>query len=62
MTFVGNVICQHFLPMYSLSLYFLGGILSRASFLIAEVQITNFFFYRPYVGDIFKNPLSNPRS
>ena len=62
MTFVGNVICQHFLPIYSLSLYFLGGILSRASFLIAEVRITNFFFYRPYVGDIFKNPLSNPRS
>lgn len=62
MTFVGNVICQHFLPIYSLSLYFLGGILSRASFLIAEVRITNFFFYTPYVGDIFKNPLSNPRS
>ena len=48
--------------MYSLSLYFLGGILGRASFLIAEVRITNFFFYTPYVGNIFKNPLSNPRS
>lgn len=62
MTFVRKVICKHFLPIYSLSLYFLGGILSQANVLIAEVQTTNFFFYRAYVGDIFKNPLSNPRS
>ena len=46
MTFVRKVICKHFLPIYSLSLYFLGGILSQANFLIAEVQTTNFFFYR----------------